>query len=339
MKCGIVGLPNVGKSSLFNILINKQQASVANYAFCTIDPNIATVDVMDERLNMLSKISNSKNIVYTTLKIVDIAGLVPGASDGEGLGNKFLNNIVETDLILHVVRCFQDAEVQHTEGNVNPIRDLEIINNELIQWDIQKLESYMNQNRKSLKEENKKILEQILNNLKEGKIITNYIKDKKPEEKNLIIELMKEIPLITKKPMLILCNIDNIEEDEENVQKVQKYCEENNMLCTVASSKNKSGIDNLVKECYRGLDLISFLTTGQEETRGWTLKKGTIAHEAASKIHGDFKKYFVCIDVVPYEKFVENNGWAKCKSMGQVRNEGKTYEIQDGDVILFKKSR
>ena len=359
LSCGIVGLPNVGKSTLFNALLRKAAAAVANYPFCTIDPNVGIVEVPDPRLQILSNISHSHKLVPATVSFVDIAGLVKGASEGEGLGNKFLSNIRETDAIIHVVRCFEDPDVIHVEGKIDPIADIEVINTELILSDLQMAENVLSKIEKQAK--TKKELQATVDSLK--KAIAHLNQDKPlrslaltDEEK----ESLSAYPFLTAKKVLYVANVsEEFLPSLENtfVEKVRQYAEaEGNKVVPICAkleeevaqlsieeSKefltslglNESGLNRLVKASFALLDLITYITTGEIETRAWTITKGTPANEAAGKIHSDIQKGFIRAEVVSYEDMVQYNGRVGAKEQGKARAEGKEYIVKDGDVILF----
>ena len=360
MKLGIVGLPNVGKSTMFNS-ITKAGAECANYPFCTIEPNVGVVPVPDERLDELTKMYKTQKTTHAVVEFVDIAGLVKGASKGEGLGNKFLSHIRETDAIVQVVRCFEDSNVVHVDGSVDPIRDIETINLELIFADIETVNKRLEKAKKNLKA-NKKyqeeidLLEKIKQNLEEGKSARAI--DFNEDEQ----EMVKEMFLLTTKPILYIANIseEQIEnaENDELVLKVKEYAKKENAevipLCVKIEEElsglededkkemlealglEESGLDKVIKKSYDLLGLMSFLTAGEPEVRAWTIKKGTKAPQAAGKIHSDIERGFIKAEIVSYDDLIKEGSMVAAKEKGLVRQEGKDYIMQDGDIVLFK---
>lgn len=362
MKLGIVGLPNVGKSTLFNA-ITKAGAESANYPFCTIEPNVGVVSVPDKRLDVLEKMYNTKKKVYTAIEFYDIAGLVKGASKGEGLGNKFLSHIREVSSIVHVVRCFKDDNIVHVDGSVDPIRDIETINLELIFSDLEVLDRRMEKSLKLVRSGDKTakveyaLMERVKKHLEENKPVrTLEVTD--DEE-----EFIKGLFLITSKPVLYACNISeddlmsgNIE--NELVKKVQQYASNENSQVIVVCAKleeelstledeekkdllseyglEESGLDKLIKASYKLLGLMSFLTAGVQEVRAWTIKLGTKAPQAAGKIHSDIERGFIRAEIISYDKLVECGSEAAAKEKGYFRLEGKEYIMQDGDIVNFR---
>ena len=312
MKLGIVGLPNVGKSTLFNSL-TKAGAESANYPFCTIDPNVGVVTVPDDRLKALGEMYHSKKVTPAVIEFVDIAGLVKGASKGEGLGNQFLSNIREVDAIVHVVRCFEDTNVIHVDGSVNPLRDIETINLELIFADLEVLERRLSKVVKAARMDKTyakelALLERIKEHLESGKMAKSLEVTDEDE-----LSLLKEYNLLTYKPVIYAANVS---EDDLGLK--------------------ESGLEKLIKASYHILGLMSFLTAGEDETRAWTIKIGTKAPQAAGKIHSDFERGFIKAEVVNYKDLLEQGSLAAAREKGLVGMEGKDYVVQDGDVILFR---
>ena len=351
-KCGIVGLPNVGKSTLFNALTSSKNAQAANFPFCTIDPNIGIVDVLDERLDKLFKLSNSKKKINSNITFVDIAGLVKGASKGEGLGNKFLSHIREVDAIIHLVRCFESENIQHVSKKIDPINDLETIKTEILLADINQIEKKLQKNiKKKMTDKQIKFLEDMLKKLNDGKNLSVYnrIED---------IKLLKETGLISVKPSIIVCNVD-----EKNVKNGNDYTDvlktryPNEKLIIICADiedqitdlkpeeresymKNigleKTGLNRLIKTGYDLLNLNTFFTSGPEESRAWTIKKDTVAQKAAGVIHTDFERNFIRAEAVSYEDFEKYGSAEKAKENGKLRVEGKDYVVKDGDVLFFR---
>ena len=357
MKLGVVGLPNVGKSTLFNA-ITKAGAAAANYAFCTIEPNVGVVAVPDERLDKLAALYDSKKITPTTLEFVDIAGLVKGASKGEGLGNKFLSHIREVDAVVHVVRCFDDENIIHVDGSVDPLRDMETIDLELIFADLETLERRIAKAQSMLKADKKYAedadrLDRMKGWLESGKPLRSMPMD---EEFRAFSE---EQFLLTSKPVIYVANVDESSiAGNAYTEKVREAAAAEGAECIVLCAKleedlselddeeramfmseyglEESGLDKLVKASYKLLGLISYLTAGEKETRAWTIVKGTKAPQAAGKIHSDFEKGFIRAEIVDYETLLECGSFAAAKEKGKVRSEGKDYVMRENDVVLFR---
>ena len=350
-KCGIVGLPNVGKSTLFNALTASKNAEAANFPFCTIDPNIGVVDVIDERLDKLAKLSKSKKKIYTNITFVDIAGLVKGASKGEGLGNQFLSHIREVDAIIHLVRCFDSEKITHVNSKIDPAADLETIKTEIMLSDIDIIKKKLEKNKKKLLNEKEvKILDEKLNNLNKGE----EVKINNAEEE----KLLSSIGLLSIKPKIIVCNVDEenlIEGNDYTNQVSDKYPHEKiihicadieDQLSGLDKSEketfmqdiglSKTGLNKLIKAGYDLLNLDTFFTSGPKESRAWTIKKNTPAPRAAGVIHTDFEKNFIRAETVTCDDFVKFGSAEKCKENGKLRIEGKDYIIKDGDVLYFR---
>ena len=362
MKLGIVGLPNVGKSTLFNSL-TKAGAEAANYPFCTIDPNIGIVPVPDERLKVLGDLYHTEKIVAATIEFVDIAGLVKGASKGEGLGNQFLSTIREVDAIVHVVRCFDDGNVIHVDGSVNPMRDIETINLELIFSDMEILERRISRTSKGPKNDRSiakelELLERLKVYLEDGKMAKSFQTDDEEEQ-----ELLNGYNLLTAKPVIYAANVkeEDIADDGNSskyVKSVRTFAEQEQsevfVICAQIEQEiaeleedekrmfldelglKESGLEKLIKASYHILGQISFLTAGPKETRAWTIKVGTKAPQAAGKIHTDFERGFIRAEIVNFHNLLECGNYNAAKEKGLVRSEGKEYVIQNGDVILFR---
>ena len=351
-KCGIVGLPNVGKSTLFNALTNSNKAQAANFPFCTIDPNVGVVAVPDYRLLNLAKISKSKKIINTTISFVDIAGLVKGASKGEGLGNKFLSHIREVDAIIHMIRCFDSDDIQNVNQNVDPIRDLEIIETEMMLADLESIQKRLEKNNKKNIDDKQITILQIaldcINNEKDISILKNQFSKKE----------LNQSGLLSVKPKIFVCNVD-----EKSVQKgndyttnfINKYGDNNTLIVSADIENqineldenerknymemiglNETGLDLLIQKGYKILQLDTFFTSGPEETRAWTIEKNCTAPKAAGEIHSDFEKGFIRAETISYEDFITNDGWINSKTNGKMRIEGKDYIVKDGDILNFR---
>ncbi len=350
-KCGIVGLPNVGKSTLFNALTATKNAEAANFPFCTIDPNIGVVDVPDNRLDTLAKLSNSKKKIYTTITFVDIAGLVKGASKGEGLGNKFLSHIREVDAIIHLVRCFESENIQHVNNKINPVEDLETIKTEIALSDIEAIQKKLEKSKKKLLSQKElEILEKSLHVLNSGNELNSLEHSSKV--------FLTQTGLLSLKPKIIVCNVDEATLKSGNnhtlnvtkaypKEKVITICADFEDQLSSLSDDEKSkfmreiglekmGISKLIKEGYDLLGLETFFTSGKEESRAWTVKKNTSAPKAAGVIHTDFEKNFIRAEAVDTADFIKFGSAEKCKENGKLRIEGKDYIVKDGDVLYFR---
>ncbi len=351
-KCGIVGLPNVGKSTLFNAVTNSNKAQAENFPFCTIDPNVGLVQVPDERLNNLARISKSKKIINTSISFVDIAGLVKGASKGEGLGNKFLSHIREVDAIIHMIRCFDSDSIQNVNSNVDPVRDLDVIETEMLLADLESIQRRLEKNnKKNINNEQIEILELALDSINNSNKISNL--KKKFNKKQL-----NQTGLLSVKPKIFVCNVDEQSvKSGNNYTKtfIDKYGLENTLIIS-ADIENQinqldqnerekymemiglreTGLDSLIKKGYEILELETYFTSGPEETRAWTIQKNCKAPKAAGEIHTDFEKGFIRAETVSYHDFVSNDGWLNSKTNGKVRLEGKDYIVKDGDVLNFR---
>jgi GTP-binding protein YchF len=360
MKVGIVGLPNVGKSTTFNALTKTQNANAQNFPFCTIEPNSAIVPVPDKRIDELAKIVKPERIQYSTIEFVDIAGLVKGASKGEGLGNQFLANIRETDLILHMVRCFDDGNVIHVENSVDPIRDVEIIEQELLYADIQQLEKKIERLKKQARgnkdaQKELEVAEKLYEFLLEDNPVSSY-----EDDSDEFMNLKRDMNFLTDKEVMYAANVDEegLSEDNEYVKKLKEYAKERNRdvikLCakfeedmiemTEEEKKefltdlgaDESGLEQIIRKAFAKLNLINYFTAGKVEVRSWTIVNGWTAPQAAGVIHGDFEKGFIRAEVISYEDFVEYGGEQGAKEAGKMRLEGKEYIVQNGDVMHFR---
>ncbi len=351
-KCGIVGLPNVGKSTLFNALTTSKKAQAENFPFCTIDPNVGIVAVPDERLKKISNISKSAKTINAAITFVDIAGLVKGASKGEGLGNKFLSHVREVDTIIHLTRCFESDKIQNVNKDINPIRDIEIIETEILLSDLESLQKRLEKsNKKKLEKEEWEFLEECLTLINDGKKPNNL---KKKYDKNLI----KKSGLLSLKPRIIVCNVDEKSLPSGNTYSKacqNKFSDENVIIvCAdiedqimglhekdrkdfmLESGIENTGLNNLIKTGYNTLGLNTFFTSGPEESRAWTIENNSKAPDAAGVIHTDFKKKFIRAETVSHEDFIKYKGFSECKNIGKLRLEGKDYIVKDGDVMFFR---
>ena len=359
-RCGIIGLPNVGKSTLFNALTRTSAAQAENYPFCTIEPNIGEVDVPDKRLEVLSKINESQKILPARLTFVDIAGLVKGASQGEGLGNQFLSNIKEVDAVAHVVRCFEDDNITHVNGQIDPIKDIEIIETELLLSDIANLEKRQTSLEKKVKSNDKEskekliLIEEILEKLNNN-IIFDF---KSLNEKNN--KYFQEFALLTGKKMIYVCNVDeeSAKSGNQYSKKIDEYgvSKEINVIKISANIESQiselsdddrdeyikslgltePGLNTLINEGYNALDLITYFTSGPKETRAWTIPKNTLAPASAGKIHTDFEKGFIRAETINYGELINFSSYNEAKDAGKIRLEGKEYEVKDGDIMNFR---
>lgn len=361
LSIGLVGLPNVGKSTTFNALTKTQNAEAANYPFCTIEPNKAVVPVPDVRLDELAKIVSPERIQHSTIDFVDIAGLVKGASKGEGLGNKFLSNIKETEVILHIVRCFEDGNVVHTEGSVDPLRDVEIIETELILADVETLSNRIERLKKQAKADKKakelmEFAQTLLDHLNEGNMAKTFAQ----KDDDAFAQLNQELRFLTNKEMMYGANVDEdgLLEDNEHVQALKKHAQtvgaEVIKLCAKIEEElvgledeereefladlgvKESGLNQIIHKGFDKLGLMSYFTAGVKEVRAWTIRKNTTAPKAAAVIHNDFEKGFIRAEVISYDDYIANGGEQKAKEAGKMRLEGKEYIVQDGDVMHFR---
>ncbi len=360
-KCGIVGLPNVGKSTLFNALTSTAAAEAANYPFCTIEPNVGLVAVPDERLGKLAEVARSAKIIPNQIEFVDIAGLVKGASKGEGLGNKFLSHIREVDVIAYVLRCFEDDDITHVEGNIDPLRDFEIIETELVLADLESLEKRIPNLEKRMRSRDKEAVEQldlikkILPIIQEGQPAYSY--ELSPEE----VRPMKLLQLLTSKKVMFICNIgeDDVLEGNELSRKVQELAKDRNAECTLISARieeeisaleteeeksefleavglKETGLSQIIRAGYSLLEQISFFTIGPKEAHAWNVHKGAKAPQAAGVIHTDFERGFICAETISCDDYLTYKGESGAKEAGKMRQEGKEYIVKDGDVFHFR---
>lgn len=359
LQCGIVGLPNVGKSTLFNCL-SSAKAESANYPFCTIEPNVGMITVPDERLNKISDLVNPQKIIPTTVEIVDIAGLVKGASKGEGLGNQFLGNIRNTDAILHVVRCFDDDNITHVDGSIDPVRDKEIIDTELQLKDLESVEAKILKVKKLAETGNKEaktvyeVVSQIKSTLEQGKSARSIDLDSNQ------LKLIKDLNLLTLKPVLYVCNVDDasvvngnkhtetfiksVKNENAQIMFVSAEIEsdmidmeeEDKMMFLEDMGLQESGVNRIIKSAYQLLNYQTYFTAGEKEVRAWTITQGNTAPQAAGVIHTDFEKGFIRAEVIAYEDYIEFGSEAKCREAGKLRVEGKDYIVKDGDIMHFR---
>ncbi len=356
LKCGVVGLPNVGKSTLFNSLTNAE-AEAGNFPFCTIEPNLGVAAVFDERLEKIASMVKPQKKVPAFVEFVDIAGLVKGASEGRGRGNAFLSHIRETDLIVHVVRCFEDEDITHVDGDVDPVRDIATIENELILKDLETLEKREHKLESQAKSGDKEIKKHLSDVIQIREFVENG-NSVRGNTELLKIEKERDLFLLTAKPFLYVCNVDDGSADSEFSESVEQHAHNNSSSCVAVSAKieeeisrfepdekaeflsemgiEKTGLEKLVKAAYDGLGLITYFTAGPKEVRAWTIKRGTSAPQAAGVIHSDFEKGFIRAETIKYEDFIESGSETAARESGKMRSEGKDYEVCDGDIMLFR---
>lgn len=359
--CGIVGLPNVGKSTLFNALTSTQSAAVGNYPFCTVDPHIGKVPIFDAKLNLISSLTKSKNTIPTQIEIVDIAGLVKGANEGEGLGNQFLGNIREVDAILHMVRCFDDKQISHVEGRIDPLRDIDLIETELLLADLESLEKQYANLEKKAKGGNKEAIAAI----PLAEELINIIKDGNPARKLNLKDDQKKIAksfqLLTSKPVVYICNVEEDNASKGNLYSnaVENRASEEQSKCIIISAAieaeiagledlsektefldslglKETGLNRVIEAGYNTLNLIRYYTAGPKESRAWTIKNGMTAKEAAGVIHSDFSRGFICAETISFEHYISLGGEQAAKEAGKMRQEGRDYIVQDRDILLFR---
>jgi len=356
LKCGIVGLPNVGKSTLFNALTNEKNANVANYPFCTIEPNVGVVNVPDARLESLAKIANSEKVIPAILEFVDIAGLVKGASKGDGLGNQFLSNIREVDAIIHVVRCFEDDDITHVEGGIDPVRDLDIIVTELMLADLESLQKRVPKLQKKAKQSKEckaelELVELLIKHLEDGKLVSEIINDDNYEE-------VKNLQLLTSKPAIYVANVseDDIHSGNQYTNKLKEYTKSDVVIISADIEAEIAALDNieerqefledlglkenglsvLIRAGYQILDLITFFTIGPKEARAWTIPNGALAPRAGRAIHSDFERGFIKVEHISYNDYVQYKGEVGAKDNGKLQIYGKDYKVIDGDILMFR---